>query len=311
MRPSGSTTQPLDPAKSECIRYVLITPARNEAEFIEETLKSVTAQTALPLKWVIVSDGSTDGTDEIVRKFASKHAWIELLTLPERAERNFAGKVAAFNAGQVRLAGLDYDAIGNLDADVSFDEQYFSFLLQKLADDPKLGLVGTPYTDPLNQPYDYRFVSIEHVTGPCQLFRRECFEAIGGYMPVKRGAIDRIADIATRMRGWKTRTFTEKMYWHYRHTGTAQESLLVSMFRDGGKDYSVGTSPVWQMCRTAYQMTKKPLFVGGLMLGFGYFWSLIRRVERPVSGEFVEFCRQEQMRRLKALVVRRPLGGRG
>jgi len=297
-------------ASAKLPSYVLVTPARNEAAYIEKTIRSVIAQTVLPLKWVIVSDGSTDGTDEIVRKFASKHAWIELLTLPERAERNFAGKVAAFNAGQVRLAGLDYDAIGNLDADVSFDEQYFSFLLQKLADDPKLGLVGTPYTDPLNQPYDYRFVSIEHVTGPCQLFRRECFEAIGGYMPVKRGAIDRIADIATRMRGWKTRTFTEKMYWHYRHTGTAQESLLVSMFRDGGKDYSVGTSPVWQMCRTAYQMTKKPLFVGGLMLGFGYFWSLIRRVERPVSREFVEFCRQEQMRRLKALVSDRTLVNR-
>lgn len=290
--------------------FVLVTPARNEAAFIGKTIRSVIAQTVLPLKWVIVSDGSTDGTHEIVRKLASDHSWIELVTLPGRAERNFAGKVTAFNAGQVRLAGLDYDVIGNLDADVSLDEQYFSFLLQKLADDPRLGLVGTPYTDPLNQPYDYRFVSSEHVTGPCQLFRRECFEAIGGYMPVKRGAIDRIADIAARKKGWKTRTFTEKIYHHHRHTGTAQESLLVSMFRDGGKDYSVGTSPIWQVCRTAYQMTKKPLFVGGLMLGCGYFWSWIRRVDRPVSREMVEFCRREQLGRLKAFVLDRALCSR-
>lgn len=290
------------PAIAELPSYVLITPARNEAAFIEKTIRSVIAQTVLPLKWVIMDDGSTDGTDEIVRQFVANHPFIELVILPKREQRNFLGKVGAFNAGHARLTGLNYEVIGNLDADVSFDQDYFSFLLRKLAGDPNLGLVGTPYTDPLNQPYDYRFVSREHVTGPCQLFRRECFEAIGGYTPVKLGAIDRIADIAARMKGWKTRTFTEKMYWHHRHTGMAQESLVMSMFRDGGKDYSVGSSPVWELFRTAYQMTKKPLFVGGLMLAFGYFWSLIRRVERPVSREFVEFCRQEQMKRLRALL---------
>src|SRR5260370_20740076 len=198
-----------------------------------------------------------------------------------------------------------------MDADVSFDEEYFSFLLQKLADDPKLGLVGTPYRDRLNQPYDYRFVSREHVTGPCQLFRRECFAAIGGYMPVKGGAIDRIADIATRMKGWKTRTFTEKMYLHDRHTGTVQQNVLVAKFRDGGKDYSVGTSLIWELCRTAYQMTKRPFILGAIMTGAGYFWSLLRRVERPVSREMVEFCRREQMQRLKAFVLGKTLGIRG
>ena len=290
--------------------YVLVTPARNEAAFIEKTIESVVAQTALPLKWVIVSDGSTDGTDELVRRFAAKHDWIELVTLAGRSERNFAGKVTAFNAGQARLEGLDYDVIGNLDADITFDDEYISFLLKRLAEDPQLGLVGTPYIDPLNQPNDYRFVSIEHVTGPCQLFRRECFQAIGGYMPVKGGAIDRIADIAARMKGWKTRTFTEKMYLHHRHTGTAEQSLLMSMFRDGGKDYSVGTSPIWELFRTAYQMSKKPLFFGGLMLGSGYVWALIRRVKRPVSREMVKFCRQEQMRRLKTFLSGKTLIGR-
>jgi poly-beta-1,6-N-acetyl-D-glucosamine synthase len=287
--------------------YVLVTPARNEAAFIERTIESVIAQTVLPLKWVIVSDGSTDVTDAIVSRFAAEHEWIELVTLPLRALRNFAGKVAAFNVGQARLEGLTYDAIANLDADVSFDPDYFSFLLQRLADDPQLGLVGTPYRDPMNQPYDYRFVSREQVTGPCQLFRRECFAAIGGYMPVKAGAVDRIADIAARMKGWKTRTFTEKMYLHHRHTGTAEQSLLTSMFRDGGKDYSVGTSPIWEVCRTAYQMTKRPLFFGGLMLGIGYVWAAIKRVERPVPSEMVEFCRREQMQRLKVFLSGRTI----
>src|SRR5260370_6390957 len=121
--------------------YVLVTPARNEGGFIEQTIRSVVSQTALPLKWIIVSDGSTDGTDEIVSKYAKDYPWIELVRMPERRERHFAGKVYAFNAGYARVKELEYDAIGSLDADISFDEDYFSFLLSKLAEDRALGLV--------------------------------------------------------------------------------------------------------------------------------------------------------------------------
>ena len=289
--------------KNRLLTYVLVTPARNEVAFIEMTIRSVIAQTVRPLKWVIVSDGSTDGTDDVVRKYTEAHSWIELIRLPERSQRDFVGKVAAVNAGRARMNILPYEAIGNLDADISFEPDYFAFLLEKLSDDPRLGLVGTPYRDPVNPPYDYRFASIEHVTGPCQLFRRECFDAIGGYMPVKGGAIDRIADISSRMNGWKTRTYTEKVYLHHRHTGTAQQGLLMAKFRDGGKDYAVGTSPIWELFRTVYQMTKRPLIVGGLLTGAGYVWALMRRVERPVSPEMVAFCRREQMQRLRSFLT--------
>src|SRR5690242_2259406 len=115
----------------ELPNYVLITPARNEEAFIELTLKSMTAQTVKPLKWVIVSDGSTDRTDEIVRSYLSDNSWIELLRLPERLERHFGGKVMAFNAGWERVKDLPYAIMGNLDADVSFDSDYFEFLLPK------------------------------------------------------------------------------------------------------------------------------------------------------------------------------------
>src|SRR5208282_3029060 len=196
--------------------YVLITPARNEAEFIELTIQSVVAQTIRPARWVIVSDGSTDGTDEIVRKYAAHNPWIELVRMPERRERHFAGKVHAFNAGYAKLEGVKYEVIGSLDADISFDEEYFSLLLRKLAEDATLGLVGTPFKDGPNPIYDYRFVSIEHVSGACQLFRRECFEEIGGYVPVKGGCIDHIAVVSARMMGWKTRTFTDKVCLHHR-----------------------------------------------------------------------------------------------
>ena len=129
--------------------YVLITPARNEAEFIELTIQSVVAQTVRPLKWVIVSDGSTDGTDDLVRKYQAENPWIELVRMPERRERHFAGKVHAFNAGYERVKGLPYDVVGSLDGDLSFDPEYFAYLLGKLAENSELGLVGTPFRDGL------------------------------------------------------------------------------------------------------------------------------------------------------------------
>lgn len=281
--------------------YVLITPARNEAQFIELTIKSVVAQTIRPARWVIVSDGSTDGTDDIVSKYAAAHQWIELVRMPERRERHFAGKVHAFNAGYAKVKRLQYDVIGSLDADISFDEEYFSFLLGKLAGEPALGLVGTPFKD--RSTYDYRFVSIEHVSGACQLFRRECFEDIGGYVPVRSGGVDHIAVITARMKGWRTRTFTEKVCLHHRQIGSALHSTLMAKFRDGGLDYLLGGHPVWELFRTAYQMTKRPFVGGGLMLLTGYVSALLRRAERPVSRELVEFRRREQMRRLRTLLA--------
>ena len=285
--------------------YVLITPARNEAAFIELTLKSVIAQTVRPLRWVIVSDGSTDGTDEIVKKYTTENSWIELLRTPERKERHFAGKVYAFNTGYERLKGLEYSFIGSLDGDMSFDEGYFEFLLSKLAQNPGLGLVGTPFKEG-NVSYDFRFVSIEHVSGACQLFRRECFEAIGGYMPVKGGGIDLIAVLTARMKGWQTRTFTEKTSFHHRNMGSAKHGLLATKFKDGEKDYVLGGHPAWEIFRWIYQMSKRPYVAGGCALLAGYIWAMLRRANRSVSPELMAFRRREQMARLRRFFLPAP-----
>ena len=285
-------------------KYVVITPARNEAHFVELTLQSVVAQTVRPAKWVIVSDGSTDGTDEIVSKYSAQHPWIELLRMPERQERHFAGKVLAFNAGYARVKDVPYEVIVSLDGDISFDERYFEFLLSKLADDRSLGLAGTPFRDSQNETYDYRFVSIEHVSGACQVFRRECFEEIGGYVPVKGGGIDHIAVITARMKGWKTRAFPEKACTHHRDMGTAQRGSVMARFKFGMQDYALGGHPLWEFFRTFYQMTNRPFVFGGLMVGCGYFWAMVRRMPRPVSDELIAFRRHEQMQRLKNFVTR-------
>ena len=289
--------------------YVLVTPARNEAHFIESTIKSVVAQTIRPLRWVIVSDGSTDGTDEIVSRYAVAHEWIQLLRMPERTERHFAGKVFAFKAGKARVDDLPYDVIASLDADITFEPDYFAYLLGKLAADPALGVVGTPYVEKTGEKFDYKFTSIDHVSGACQVFRRECYEGIGGYMPVKVGTIDCIAVITARMRGWKTRTFTDKVSQHHRKVGTAERGPTKASFYAGVMDYAMGNHPLWQLFRTAYQSTKKPFVVRGLALGAGYYWSLLRRRERPVSREFVEFHRHEQMQRLKYKITRKDSPG--
>lgn len=296
-------------AVSKLPTYVLITPARNEARFIEQTIQAVVAQTVLPLKWVIVSDGSTDATDDIVRRYANAHEWIELVRLPERRERHFAGKVYAFNAGQAAIGEPSYDVIANLDADITFASDYFDFLLEKLAADPKLGVVGTPYVETTNETYDYHFVNIEHVSGACQVFRRACYEAIGGYVPVKVGTIDCIAVITARMKGWKTRTFTEKVCTHHRQVGTAESGQIKSRFVTGAMDYTMGNHPVWQIFRSFYQMTQRPYLIRGLAIAAGYAGAWLRQAERPVSKEFVAFHRHEQMQRLREAWRRRMTRG--
>lgn len=284
--------------------YILITPARDEAAFIKLTLESVIAQTVLPLRWIIVSDGSTDGTDEIVKCYVQQHPWIELVTMPERRERHFAGKVEAFNAGLARARNMPYHFIGNLDADVSFDEHYFEFLLTRFAEQPRLGVAGTPFTEGSFQ-YDFRFTSIEHVSGQIQLFRRECFEAIGGYVPRKIGGVDLVAVTTARMKGWQTRTFLEKPYIHHRIMGTASTGVLRASFKVGRADRLLGSDPVWQCARCAYQLTRPPRLMGGLLRFAGYHWELIKGSELQVTAEFVKFRRAEQMRRLRKFLGRR------
>ena len=135
--------------------------------------------------------------------------------MPERRERHFAAKVYAFDAGHAKIKSLEYDIICNLDADISFDKGYFAFLLSKFAEFSELGVGGTAFREG-SQQYDYRFTSIEHVSGQCQMFRRQCFEEIGGYVPQKGGGIDLVAVLKARMHGWKTRTFPEKIFVHNR-----------------------------------------------------------------------------------------------
>jgi glycosyltransferase involved in cell wall biosynthesis len=284
------------------MKYVLITPAHNEETFIEKTLGSMVAQTVLPERWVIVDDGSTDRTSEIVAPYLERRPWIELVRRPPHLDRSFAGKVHAFNTGLERVQSLQFEIIGNLDADLSFDPDYLEFLMRKFSEEPTLGVAGTPFTE--DGGYDSARDSFEgenHVAGGCQLFRRQCFQETGGYIPNHAGGIDWIAVTTARMRGWKTRSFAEKRFHHYRSLGTAGRSSMAAIFSYGEKDYYLGGSPVWQLFRVLYRMTKKPVLIEGLALLSGYGWAALRRLKRAVTPELMRFHRREQMKKLRAI----------
>jgi glycosyltransferase involved in cell wall biosynthesis len=286
------------------IAYVIITPARNEETYIERTIQSVVNQTILPKRWVIVSDGSTDRTDGIVDSYLAQHPWMELVRMPEHRDRQFAAKVVCFNAGYERVKDLDYTIIGNLDADISFEKNYFEFLVGKFLEIPGLGVAGTPFVeeDNYNSASD-SFEGEAHVAGGCQLFRRECFEEIGGYIPVKGGGIDWIAVTTARMKGWKTRSFREKSFFHYRKLGTGDSTEKDSVISYGKKDYYLGGHPFWILLRILYRMMSKPYIIGGLYHLYGYLSALFSSTKRPVSDELMRFHRKEQMKKLKLILL--------
>jgi glycosyltransferase involved in cell wall biosynthesis len=284
------------------MKYVLITAARNESAFIERTLQSVVTQTQPPERWVIVDDGSTDETPQIAAKYVKAHPWIELVHRPKRSDRSFAGKAYAVQAGWERVQDLDFEVVGNLDADVSFGSDYMAFVMERFEADPALGVGGTPFTE--EGGYDSTRDSFEgpnYVAGPCQLFRRACWQDIGGYVPNKAGGVDWIAVMTARMKGWTVRAYPERRFHHHRSMGTAQRSQLSSMYSYGEKDYYLGGSPLWQLFRCAYRMAKRPYIMGGLALGTGYFTAALRRMPRAVSPELMRFHRAEQMEKLKGV----------
>src|ERR1700730_11456412 len=282
--------------------YVLITPARNEEKHIKQVIQSMIEQTALPTKWVIVDDGSTDATASIVAIYLAKHPWIELVNLPIHRDRTFAAKVHAFNAGFERVKNIEYEVIGNLDSDVSFGAEYCEFLLNKFAEDPRLGVAGTIFREDGYSSATDSFEGQNHVAGGCQLFRRQCFQEIGGYVPNKAGGIDWIAVTTARMMNWTTRSFREKSFFHYRSLGTAERSLLSSAFSYGEKDYYLGGHPLWEIFRVAYRDTKKPYLVGGMALYSGYLSAFLRQMERPFSNDLMRFHRKEQLKKLRTIL---------
>jgi poly-beta-1,6-N-acetyl-D-glucosamine synthase len=280
--------------------YVLVTAAYNEDKLIEQTICSIIAQTVHPLKWVIVSDGSTDRTDEIVKVYISSAPFIQLYRNTEDHPRNFTAQVNAINLGLRQVEGIDYEFAGNLDADITLDPDYFARLLEKFRIDPGLGLGGgTIYEACRDGEFRPRKTnSLQAVAHACQLFRRDCFESIGGsYVPLPYGGPDTYAEVSARMKGWRVASFADLRVLHHRPTNSA-EGILRGCFRQGKMDYSLGTLPAFEVLRLLRRVPSKPYAKGAIARCAGFISSYYHREPRSVPEEFLHFLRREQWDRL-------------
>ncbi len=279
--------------------YVLVTPAHNEAEFIERTILSVVHQTHRPIKWVVVSDRSTDTTEQIVARYAREYPFIKLLCKQGQSNRSFAAKVDAFNMGYRYLAGLKYDFIGNLDADIAFGVNYYHKILQAFAANTKLGIAGGVRKDLRDGDFVQMKRAENSVAGAVQLFRRDCFHDIGGYRAMPNGGIDAVAETMARMYGWQVQSFPDIEVFHYRQTGSATRHPLATKFKSGIKDYSLGYHPLFESLRTIRDFRNRPYVIGGIAWLAGYVWAQLRAEPRQVNQQFVSFIQEEQLQRLR------------
>lgn len=285
-------------------KYVLITAARNEEVHIEGTIKSILAQTLRPIKWIIVSDGSKDGTDEIVNSYKAYNDVIHLIRVQGNEQRNFCSKVDAINAGYKEIGPIEYQFMGNLDADVSLRPDYYERIIEKFSKNPKLGIAGGIIIELDGHKPSSQNISLNSVAGAIQLFRRQCFLQTGGFIPMEFGGEDALLEIMARMSGWEVHTFPEIEAFHHRHTGRAAGNLLKAKFREGKMFYTLGYHPIFYMIRSLYRVIDKPYFLGSMFQIYGYLWSKIRKTERPIPKKVVEFLRREQTQRLKSTFIR-------
>lgn len=278
--------------------YILITPARNEAAYIEKTIQSVISQTILPKKWVIVNDGSTDRTDEIVRQYMEKHPFIQLLHASGEKLRNFGSKVKAFKAGYERVENMEYDFIGNLDADVSFEKNYYECVLNEFERNQSLGIAGGIILELQARHFRKMNYNLTSVAGAIQLFRKECYKDIGGYVSSEKGGIDAIVEVMARMKGWYVKTFPNIEVKHHRRIGITQDSIFSKWYRYGVKENLMGTHLLFIIAKCFDRLKEKPYVIGSMIMMCGYLFSWIRRDTRPISREFVNYIRNEQKERL-------------
>ena len=277
--------------------YVVLTAAFNEEEFIEETIKSVLAQVVPPSFWVIVSDGSTDRTDEIVQRYAMRYPFILFVRRNRDHNRGFASKVVALRTGLQCLELKRTRFIAHLDADVSLSPCYFRDLLRKFEEDPTLGIAGGWYAEKVGSEFRPALgSSLASVPGCTQMFRRECYEDIGGLLPIEYGGEDWYAELMARKCGWRVRSFSELRVHHLRRIGTASNALRYC-YHQGLADFSLGSHPLFEVAKVARRITWQPYVLGALarLLGF-----LIGHIggKRMVPPDFVSFLRREQVSRL-------------
>lgn len=249
--------------------YVLVSPVRNEERTIKKTIDAVISQTVRPVEWVIASDGSTDATDDIVRAYLLKYPWIRLLQLPQRKERCFSAVVTNTMAAISHLESQYHRYIGLLDADVHFEANYYESIIAHFEHDSNLGLAGGMVVDP-GESRDRVPRNRMDIPGAVQFYRRECFDAIGGLLPIPEGGWDGIACVMARMAGYRTALLSELVVDHLKPRNVSQGGVLKRRWQMGVRDRVVGYQPSFEFFKCLSRIGDKPWIAGSLAWWCGY-----------------------------------------
>jgi len=279
-------------------KYILITSAHNEAGLIGNTIKSVLDQQIKPLEWIIIDDGSTDNTSEIVAEFAASNSFIKLFNKTADLSRDFSSKVNAIHLAVSKITSLDYDYLGILDADITFDASYYASVISKFENREKLGIVGGIIYDLVNGKTIPLYLHPNITRGAVQFFKRECFEEIGGLLPLKYGGEDSAACFSARSKGWEVQNFEDLIGYHHRLAGTADRGIYKARFREGFVEYHLGYHPLFEFVKGISRYKEQPTILGSMVRFTGFWWANLKREKRSISKELIKFIRKEQINRI-------------
>lgn len=280
-------------------RYVLISPCRDEAEYMRQTLDSVISQSIRPAKWVIVDDGSTDRTPGILAEYRAKYDWIEVVTRSNRGGRAVGpGVIDAFYAGYETINPDDYDYLCKLDLDLRLPPHYFETLMARMTADPRIATCsGKAYLE-ANGSLVFERHADDVSIGATKFYRVSCFKAIGGF--VRAVMWDGIDCHRCRMKGWIACSWDEPTlrFIHLRPEGSSQTSIYAGRVRHGYGQYFMGTGFLFIVASSIYRLNRKPYVLGSLAMIWGWLKAALERKPRYEDPVFRKFLRRYQWRAL-------------
>jgi len=285
-------------------KYVIVTPAHNEANYLRPTIESVLRQTVLPCQWVVVDDGSTDETPAILESYAREHSFLQHYRRQRDASQSyFASNVYAIMEGVRQVESTDYDFLAVLDADITLPEDYYAQIFARFDADPVLGVASGIYENLVNGRLQKVIHDRRSTPKAIQVFRRPCFEQIGGYVPLKYGGEDTCTCIMARMQGWKAWSFPELKVIHRRPTGLGNaRSILRARFMLGLLEQSLGSHPLFILTKYLRRsIIEPPYLVVALATLLGFLYGSVRGETRQISEDVVRFARREQLARVLSL----------
>ncbi len=287
--------------------YLLVSPCRDEAEYVRQTLDSVVSQSVLPAKWIIVDDGSTDETPSILDEYARRYDFIEVLRKPDRGARRVGpGVIDAFYYGYERAHPERYAYVCKFDVDLRLPPLYFQRIIERMERNPRLGTFsGKPYypgPGNVEKSFSGHLVSEacgdEMSVGMIKFYRRTCFEEIGGF--VREVMWDGIDCHRCRMLGWiaESSDDPEIRFIHLRPMGSSQQGIFTGRMRHGFGQWFMGTSPLYMAASAVFRMSRPPYVVGGAAMWWGFARSAFRGERRFDDAAFRAFLRRYQMNAL-------------